>query len=108
MDSQMYIPLSLGITTVVSLVMLIVGQIMTFFKINKLATRCPGMCVGGAAVGAAAASSHWWSGLTTFGRLVIDKIKDKFKDKAADKIADTSVETVVEVVEQPKVEQPKA
>lgn len=101
----MYIPFSLGITTIISLVMLIIGQILTFLKINKLAGKCPGMC--GPSFNAES-KSHWWSGITSFGRLVVDKIKDKFKDKAADKIADTSVETVVEVVEQPKVEQPKA
>ena len=107
MDSQMYIPFSLGITTLVSLFALVIGQVMTLLKLNKMASTPSCMMAGAAGIGAAAAvasKAGWFKTAWEFIKLVGGKVKDKFKDKAADKIADSTVETVTETVvaEEPK------
>jgi ABC-type transport system involved in cytochrome c biogenesis permease subunit len=101
-DGNMYTPLSLGITTLVSLLGVIIGQIVTLYKVHKIskAGGCA-MAVGGLGLGAAAAAkAGWFKTAWEFVKTVGGKIKDKFKDKAADKIADGTVETVETVVDE--------
>ena len=97
----MYIPFSLGITTALSLVALLVGQVITLLKLNNLSKTqfCSMAGVGAAGVATVAASKAGYiKAGWEFIKLTFGKIKDKFKDKAADKIADEAVETTVETV----------
>jgi len=99
----MYIPVSLGIATLFSLLAILVGQVITLLKLSKLqAQRVCGLAGVGVAA-AAASKAGLLKPVWEFFKLTWEKVKDKFKDKAADKIADHTVETVHEtVVEEPK------
>jgi hypothetical protein len=96
-DTEMYIPLSLGIMTLVSLLMVIVGQIVTLLKVNNLSKTSSCMMGVGAVglAGAAASKAGWFKASWEFVKLTIEKFKDKFKHKAAEKIVDTTEETLV-------------
>lgn len=105
MDSNMYIPLSLGITTLLSLLAVIIGQIVTLFKVHNIEkTRVCGMLGAGAVAAAASTKTGWFKAAWEFVKLTFGKIKDKFKDKAADKIADSTVETAQETLIEKPVE----
>lgn len=92
----MYIPLSLGISTLASLLAVVVGQIWTLFKVNKLQNtrHCSMMQIEPPSE----EKKGWMKTAWEFVKLTWDKFKDKFKDKAAEKIVDETVETTQEVV----------
>lgn len=107
MELEMYIPISLGIMTLFSLLAVVIGQIVTLFKVHNIEkTRHCGMMGIGAAAGvtaaAAASKAGWLKPIWDFGKLVIDKVKDKFKDKAAEKIADKTADHVEETIVAPE------
>lgn len=95
MDSNMYIPFSLGITTLVSLLALVVGQIMTWLRIGKMMNTRHCMMAGAGVAAVAASKSGWFKSAWEFIKILWAKFKDKFKDKAAEKIVDTTVDNAV-------------